>query len=122
MKRRAFDLSTVSYAQAHEVSGATRFVFISGQIPVDESGHVPATFRDQCLLVWRNIEKQLAAADMTLDNIVKVMTFLSSRQYRQENSQIRHEVLQGRTPALTVIITGIYDEAWLLEIEAIAAA
>jgi len=25
-------------------------------------------------------------------------------------------------PALTVVITGIYDEAWLLEIEAIAAA
>jgi 2-iminobutanoate/2-iminopropanoate deaminase len=31
-------------------------------------------------------------------------------------------VLGERAPALTVIITGIYDEAWLLEIEAIAAA
>lgn len=30
-------------------------------------------------------------------------------------------VLGGHGPALTVIITGIYDEAWLLEIEAIAA-
>jgi hypothetical protein len=26
------------------------------------------------------------------------------------------------TPALTIIITGIFDAAWLLEIEAIAAA
>ena len=25
-------------------------------------------------------------------------------------------------PALTVIITGIFDEAWLVEIEAVAAA
>jgi len=29
---------------------------------------------------------------------------------------------KGCTPALTVIITGIFDDAWLVEIEAIAAA
>jgi 2-iminobutanoate/2-iminopropanoate deaminase len=31
-------------------------------------------------------------------------------------------VLGDHSPALTIIITGIYDEAWLLEIEAIAVA
>jgi enamine deaminase RidA (YjgF/YER057c/UK114 family) len=30
-------------------------------------------------------------------------------------------VLGTRTPALTVLIAGIYDSDWLLEIEAIAA-
>jgi 2-iminobutanoate/2-iminopropanoate deaminase len=30
-------------------------------------------------------------------------------------------VVAGLTPALTIIIAGIYDRAWLLEIEAIAA-
>jgi len=30
-------------------------------------------------------------------------------------------VLAGLTPALTIIIAGIYDPAWLLEIEVIAA-
>jgi enamine deaminase RidA (YjgF/YER057c/UK114 family) len=30
--------------------------------------------------------------------------------------------LAGRQPALTVIITGIFDESWLVEIEAVAAA
>lgn len=39
-----------------------------------------------------------------------------------EDSIVRREVLKERTPALTIIITDIYDEAWLLEIEAIAAA
>jgi hypothetical protein len=42
-------------------------------------------------------------------------------RHRQENSAIRQEVLAGLTPALTIIIAGIYDPAWLLEIEAIAA-
>ena len=31
-------------------------------------------------------------------------------------------MLQGRQIGLTTIITGIFDEKWLLEIEAIAAA
>ena len=35
---------------------------------------------------------------------------------------VREEVLAGRSVALTVIITGIFDEDWLLEIEAVAAA
>jgi 2-iminobutanoate/2-iminopropanoate deaminase len=34
---------------------------------------------------------------------------------------IRREVLAGLTQALTIIIAGIYDPAWLLEIEVIAA-
>jgi 2-iminobutanoate/2-iminopropanoate deaminase len=35
---------------------------------------------------------------------------------------VRREVLKERTPAITIIVADIYDEAWLLEIEAIAAA
>ena len=59
---------------------------------------------------------------MTLDNLVKVTTFLSDRRSALENRAVRLEVLEGRQPALTVIITGIFDESWLVEIEAVAAA
>jgi hypothetical protein len=38
------------------------------------------------------------------------------------NREIRHEMLGSHRPALTVIITGIFDGKWLLEIEGIAAA
>jgi hypothetical protein len=31
-------------------------------------------------------------------------------------------VLGDHRPAITIIITGIYDESWLLEIEAVAVA
>lgn len=112
----------MSYAQAHEVSDASRVLFISGQVPVGGDDHVPPDFKSQCRLAWANVEAQLKAAEMTLDNLVKVTTFLSDRRYRQENYEVRMEVLGERAPALTVIITGIYDEAWLLEIEAVAAA
>lgn len=111
-----------SYSQALEVGGATRLLFVSGQIPETPGGTVPQEFRQQCVLVWRNIEAQLTAAGMTLDNLVKVTTFLADRRDRELNSEIRRLVLGARTPALTVVVAGIYDPRWLLEIEAIAAA
>lgn len=111
-----------SYPQAVEVTGPTRWLYLSGQIPVAPDGSLAADFIGQCDQVWSNIETQLAAADMTLDNLVKVTTFLSDRAYALENRAVRLRRLAGRQPALTVIVAGIFDEAWLVEIEAVAAA
>jgi 2-iminobutanoate/2-iminopropanoate deaminase len=109
------------YAQAVRLTDFEELVLVSGQIPIDPDGAVPEAFGDQCRLVWRNVEAQLRAAGMELADIVKVTTFLSDRAHAAENSAIRGEVLAGLTPALTIIIAGIYDPAWLLEIEVIAA-
>jgi enamine deaminase RidA (YjgF/YER057c/UK114 family) len=112
----------VSYAQASLVQAPQRWLFVSGQVPTDAAGVTPDGFEAQCRLVWRNVEAQLAAGGMSRANLVKVTIFLSDRAHRAANTAIRHEVLGDISPALTVIITGIFDEAWLLEIEAIAAA
>jgi 2-iminobutanoate/2-iminopropanoate deaminase len=110
------------YAQAVEAAGASRVLHISGQVPVAPDGTLAIDFRDQCRQAWANVEAQLRAAGMTLDNLVKVTIFLSDRRYAVENREVRQQVLGPRAPALTVIITGIFDESWLLEIEAIAMA
>ncbi len=109
------------YSQAVEVTGYSRLLFISGQIPVDASDQAPADFESQARQVWKNIVLQLEAAGLTLDNLVKVTTFLGDRRHRDANGAIRREVLGDRAPALTVVVTGLYDPSWLLEIEAIAA-
>jgi enamine deaminase RidA (YjgF/YER057c/UK114 family) len=111
-----------SYPQAIEVTGPTRWLYLSGQIPVAPDGSLAADFTGQCDQVWDNVETQLAAGGMTLDNLVKITTFLSDRAYALENREVRIRRLAGRQPALTVIVTGIFDEAWLVEIEAVAAA
>ncbi len=110
------------YAQALEVVGATRTLHISGQIPETVDGVVPADFEAQARLSWKNIEAQLRAAGMTLDNLVKATVFLADRAYAIPNRTVRNEVLAGRQISLTVIICTIFDEKWLLEIEAVAAA
>jgi len=124
MKRRSINPTGTGWAHGHEISNDSRILFISGQVPEASDGSVPKDFLSQCRLVWANIERQLIGANMTLDNLAKMTIFLSDRRYIQEAYQVRSEVLKGNTvpPAMTIIITGIYDEAWLLEIEAIAAS
>jgi 2-iminobutanoate/2-iminopropanoate deaminase len=110
------------YSQACLAEGVTRILHISGQIPVAGNGNVPDTFEEQAKLAWKNIERQLHAAGMGLQNIVKHTTFLSDRKYSEINSKVRQQVLHGLSPALTIIVAEIFDESWLLEIDAIAVA
>jgi 2-iminobutanoate/2-iminopropanoate deaminase len=114
--------SSPAYTHGTLVSGAGRTLFISGQPPWTTEGEIPADFAGQCRLAWDNVKAVLAAADMTVRNLAKVTIYLSDRRYRALNSEIRAEALGDHRPAVTIIITGIYDEKWLLEIEAIAVA
>src|SRR4051812_32060339 len=109
------------YRHSYEISAPARLLQVSGQIPVAPDGSLPDGFAAQCRQVWANLAAALAHHGMGLSDLVKVTTFLSDRAYREENSAIRQEVLGDHAPALTVIITGIYDEGWLLEVEAVAA-
>ena len=127
MNRRSIDAPDAprpagGYAQAVEVTGAGRLLFISGQIPAARDGTVPPGFRAQAELAWSNVDAQLRAAGMTLDDLVKVTIFLSDRTHAMDNRAVRQSILGDRRPAMTVIVCDIFDEAWLLEIEAVAAA
>ena len=95
-----------SYAQACEVVGASRLLFVSGQVPLTRNDELPSTFGEQCRLAWANVEAQLRAADMELTNLVKVTIFLSDREYAVENRAVRQGILGLHSPALTVIIAG----------------
>lgn len=82
---------------------------------------MPQNFDVQCRLAWSNLLAVLSEG-MTERNLVKVNVFLADQRYREANARLRHEASGDHHPALTIIITGIYEAAWLLEIEAIAAA
>jgi len=112
----------IAFAEACEVSGFSRLVFVSGQVPTDENQVVPPDYPGQYRLAWANVECQLKAAGMTFDNLVKATIFLSDRALIAQSAGLRASILGERTPAITIILCGIYDEAWLLEIEAVAAA
>lgn len=110
------------YTHGLEVSHPSRWLLVSGQIPESVDGTVPETAEEQCRVIWAHISAVLASASLSVADIVKVTTYLSSRDVAAANSQVRTEVLGGNRPALTVVIAEIFDPAWLLEIEVLAAA
>ena len=127
MKSRPINASTApralgGYSQAFEVQGAQRILFVSGQIPETRDGHVPTDFKAQARLAWSNVLAQLEGASMSIENLAKVTIFLSSREFAIPNREVQAEFLGTHSPALTVIIAGIFDAKWLLEIEAHAVA
>lgn len=126
MQLRTHDPSDASaaiggYTNGLEVQNASRLLFVSGQIPQQASGHLPSTIEGQCRQAWANVLGTLAAAGMGVPDLVKVTTFLGDRSYATMNSQVRHDILGEHRPAPTVIVADIFDPAWMLEIEAIAA-
>ena len=110
------------YSQALEVNEAQRLLFISGQVPETVLGESPVDFDSQARLVWGNVIAQLEAANMSVDNLIKVTTYLSSREHTKANREVREDILGDHLPALTVIVTGIFDDHWFIEVDAIAAA
>ncbi len=110
-----------SFVHATIVAAGSDLLFVSGQTPEDLDGSVPTDFESQARLAWRNVERTLAAADFTLDDVAKVNMYIRDRGYREQNRTVRNEVLGDRRPALTVLVTDHWDDRWLIEIEVVAA-
>ena len=72
---------------------------------------------------WRNVLSVLEAAGMGPRDLVKVTTFLISRADLPTARTVRDRMLQGATPASTLIfVPGLASPDWLVEIEGVAAA
>ena len=98
---------SAAYSQAVEVSGATRMLFVSGQLGIDSDGTVPSSVTEQARIAWRNLEAQLKAANMGLNNLVKVTMIVPDPADIPATRPVRAEVLGDRRPASTVIVAGL---------------
>ena len=127
MQRRDLNASdapapVAAYTQAIEVSGASRTLYISGQIGQRMDGAIPDDIAEQSRLAWQNLEAQLKAAGMTLDNLVKVTTILPNQGDVAAAREARSKALGDRKPASTLIVGGLANPAWKIEIEGVAVA
>jgi enamine deaminase RidA (YjgF/YER057c/UK114 family) len=85
-------------------------------------GTIPNDLVEQSRLAWQNLEAKLQAAGMTLDNLVKVTTILPNQGDVAAAREGRSKVLGDRRPASTLIVGGLADPAWKIEVEGIAVA
>lgn len=114
--------TTPDYVHALEVRGATRTLFVSGTMGLDPDGTAPPSLDAQLARVWANIAAILEAADMTLDHVVRVTSYLRHAGDAEVNATARRTALGGRAVPTTAIVVGHLADEWLVEIEVIAAA
>lgn len=104
-----------------EVRGAQRTLYVSGTMGLDATGVPADSLAEQLDLVWSNIRRVLASADMTVDDIVRVTSYLRDASYAEANARARVTALGGRAVATTAIVVTTLDPRWLVEIEVIAS-
>ena len=113
--------ASADYVHAVEVRDSTRLVFVAGTMGLDAHGRPGADLDEQLDLIWANIRVILASAAMTVDNIVRLTSYLRDPAYAEANAAARVAALGGRAVPTTAIVAQTLVSDWLVEIEVIAA-
>ena len=110
------------YIHAVELRDPQRFLYVSGTMGLRPDWSAGKNIDEQLDLVWSNIRTVLGSADMTVDNIVRLTSYLRDRSYMEKNAKARLKALSGRKIPTTAIVAETLMDDWLVEIEVIAAA
>jgi enamine deaminase RidA (YjgF/YER057c/UK114 family) len=111
----------------HVVASAPgKTIYISGQIPVNETGAAVGIndLRAQTVQVYENLKTCLAAAGATFNDVVKMTTYVVN--YKPSDLAVVREVRKSylspeHPPASTLVgVQALASEQYLIEIEAIA--
>jgi enamine deaminase RidA (YjgF/YER057c/UK114 family) len=110
------------WVHALEVRGAGRLLFVSGTMGLRPDFSAPPTLEEQLECVWNNLRAILASAGMTVDNIVRLTSYLRDADYAEANALARIAALGERRIPTTAIVVQTLEAEWLVELEIIAAA
>ena len=99
-----------------------RLLFVAGTMGLDAAGAAPATLEAQLEQLWANVRTILTSAGMTVDNIVRVTSYLRDVDDAEANGAARVAALGGRVVPTTAIVVQTLSDTWLVEVEVIAAA
>jgi len=95
-------------------------VLVAGTAPVPAGGGPPpdGTYQ-QAMLCLELIGEALARAGASLEHVVRTRMFLTDASHWEQVARAHGEVFAAIRPAATaVIVAGLLDPAWLVEIEA----
>jgi len=108
----------------HPFSPAVRagdYIFLSGTVgAVDDDGKALTTVAEQTAQCFENIKKTLAAADASMEDLVKVNVFLYSGKEFGNMNKVYRQYFKPPYPARATVIAGLVLPNMLLEIDCVA--
>lgn len=106
----------VGYSRAVKVGDR---VWVSGTAPImPGDGEPPGTPYEQACVCLAIIERALAEAGASLDDVVRTRIYVTDASYIDEVGRAHGEAFARARPATTGIVTALLDPRWLVEIEA----
>jgi 2-iminobutanoate/2-iminopropanoate deaminase len=101
--------------------GVGPFVFVSGQIPLDKAGKIVGyTPKDQARKALENLRSTLAAAGLTLADVVKTTVFIKDMDEFGAVNQVYGEFFGEPYPARSTVEVARLPKDLHVEIEAVA--
>ena len=96
-------------------------VYASGQIPVDPAtGEMKSDVREAARQSLTNLKNLLEAAGSDLENVIKVMIFITDMSKFGELNEVYAEFFSNHRPARSCVEVSALPKGAVLEIEAIA--
>ena len=114
--------STAGVGYSH-VAKAGNTVYIAGQIALDGEGHLvgKGDIETQTHRVYTNLQAILKELGGSLDDIVKMTTYLTDRSQLEAFRRVRNRFFSEPFPPNTLLfVSGLAQPDYLVEIEAIA--
>ena len=75
------------------------------------------------MLIFENIKSVLKDANMTIANIIRINTYVTSREHLTPFMKVRDSLFKAPAPASPlIIVSGFSREEFLVEIEVFSAA
>ena len=97
------------------------FIFTSHHAGFDaENNRWPDTIEAQTVLCFQNLERTLAAARATLDDVVKTLVFFKNLEDFQGIRKVYQATFKHGFPVRSAITTQFLDDECLIQMEAVA--
>lgn len=121
MTERVFSAS--SYERRYGFCRGVRIgnrIEVSGTAPIPQDGSAPPdTAFEQMVLCGDIAAKALAELDASIDDVVRTRMFITAQDIADAIGAVHGEVFVRARPAATmVIVAGLLDPRWVVEVEA----
>lgn len=116
-------MGTPNYTHASVTEGVSKWLQISGQVGVKPDGGTAEGPLEQCRQAFANIGMLLDGAGMTKEDVLHLRIYLIDRDDILALRQARTEFFGADRvlPSTLVLVSGLVDPAWRVELEIVAA-
>ncbi len=112
-----------AYTHQIEIKGPERLLILSGQIGRKEDGTVPDDPIEQLEIAWENLYRNLQAANMDVNDIVKLTFYLVGDMDAERRRELIASRLKGHKPCMTLVfVSSLASPVYKVELDAWASS